>query len=726
MKRSYKYITLWFLIILFSVSFFSACGIIEHINDRQNGIHDNGDGVQDGDQNGDGVQDGIQNGDGVQDDDQDDNGNGDPNGDGIQDGDPNGNGDDNGNGDQNGDVEQPPLGIIEYIVISGDSFWKISQQFGITVDALINANPHISNPSLIYIGQVIFIPTMGAIEEPPTSPPETQPPATPDEGKKNLSYLFAGTTVAYLKNVDNTKTSLNTVNPDYFDIDSLGRLYITPPNKIDINFINEMHRRGIKVIPFISNHWNRTLGEKALDNRQELSNQIAEVVEQYNLDGIDIDIENVNEKYREKYTDFTRLLREKLPQEKIVSVAVAANPKGWTLGWHGSYDYKALAKHADYLMIMTYDESYYGSPAGPVSSAKFFEDSIKYAINQGISKNKIVAGIPFFGRFWKQGDAIGGIGITANDVKFLIANYDSTTRYDAATQSANAIITIKETDPKPRTWGGRILTEGTYNIWYDDVQAVEYKLKTIADYGVKGVGSWALGQENLEIWNFFTSVLNEGATLPPASSSESQVNEPTTPNPVPVKKPKPDKPSKNKIKAFADSLEQKENKSINENEALTKGEFAVLIADMTFLTPEENEAGFIDTNNYWGKGQINALKKRGVIQGKGNRFNPEKKLTRAELAIILSRILELPDTIDFHTMPFKDVKINNEAYYEISKLYFYGILEGKSKDNFNPDDTVSLADFAYISDLIDYYDYPLNPDYILIQKARGNPVISPR
>ncbi|GAA3315826.1 hypothetical protein GCM10020331_011600 [Ectobacillus funiculus] len=36
----------------------------------------------------------------------------------------------------------------------------------------------------------------------------------------------------------------------------------------------------------------------------------------YNLDGVQIDIENVTEVDRDNYTDLVRLLREKLPKEK--------------------------------------------------------------------------------------------------------------------------------------------------------------------------------------------------------------------------------------------------------------------------------------------------------------------------------------------------------------------------------------------------------------------------
>ena len=46
----------------------------------------------------------------------------------------------------------------QYTVISGDSMYKIANKFGITLAELINANPQISNPNIIQIGQVINIP----------------------------------------------------------------------------------------------------------------------------------------------------------------------------------------------------------------------------------------------------------------------------------------------------------------------------------------------------------------------------------------------------------------------------------------------------------------------------------------------------------------------------------------------------------------------------------------
>lgn len=206
----------------------------------------------------------------------------------------------------------------------------------------------------------------------------------------NMSYLYGN--YDYSELVTRTGNSLNEVSPSYFDIYSSGNLKL---NKVDMNFVKEMHSKGIKVVPFLSNHWDREKGRSALANIENLTSQIAEAIKMYNLDGINVDIENVTEKDRENYVLLVKTLREKLGEEKSISVAVAANPNNWQTGWHGSYDYTGLSKYADYLMLMTYDEHYEGGEAGPVASMDFVEKSIKYALER-VDANKIVLGIPFF------------------------------------------------------------------------------------------------------------------------------------------------------------------------------------------------------------------------------------------------------------------------------------------------------------------------------------------
>ncbi len=45
-----------------------------------------------------------------------------------------------------------------YTIVSGDTMFFIAQRLGISLDALIAANPHIKNPNVIFPGDVLCVP----------------------------------------------------------------------------------------------------------------------------------------------------------------------------------------------------------------------------------------------------------------------------------------------------------------------------------------------------------------------------------------------------------------------------------------------------------------------------------------------------------------------------------------------------------------------------------------
>ncbi|HUW65727.1 MAG TPA: LysM domain-containing protein [Spirochaetia bacterium] len=54
-----------------------------------------------------------------------------------------------------------------YMVQPGDTMSGIASMFGVSLAALVAANPQIANPDLIYPGQVINIPGGGGPYRPP-------------------------------------------------------------------------------------------------------------------------------------------------------------------------------------------------------------------------------------------------------------------------------------------------------------------------------------------------------------------------------------------------------------------------------------------------------------------------------------------------------------------------------------------------------------------------------
>ena len=317
----------------------------------------------------------------------------------------------------------------------------------------------------------------------------------------NTSYIYFGNPSSYFTAVSSAQDSLDIVYPSYFDLSSGGNLKLT--SAVSRGFVDEMHRKGIKVAPFLSNHWDRTAGRAALANRAALASQIAEAVKKYDLDGVNIDLENLTPDDRANYVDFVRLLRLALPDGKEISVAVAANPYGTSKGWQGSYDYAGLARYSDYMVIMAYDESYETGPAGPVASIPFVEKSLKYAV-KNVSPDKIVLALPFYGRMWRDGGGYpNGYGVGNRTIDSLISEYKGKRYYDSASQTSYARITIGPGDRKP-VIGGKALTAGTYTIWYSDEATLKRSLALVDKYDIMGASSWSLGQESANTWSYFT------------------------------------------------------------------------------------------------------------------------------------------------------------------------------------------------------------------------------
>ena len=136
--------------------------------------------------------------------------------------------------------------------------------------------------------------------------------------------------------VDRTNGAINQVAPTCLDLTSKGNLKVT--KELTHEFVQAMHERGIKVTPFLSNNWVRSKGRAAIKNAEKLTDDIMEVIVEYELDGINVDIENLTPDDRDGFRELVRILSEKMPEGKLLTVSVAANPEEKDKGWQGSYD----------------------------------------------------------------------------------------------------------------------------------------------------------------------------------------------------------------------------------------------------------------------------------------------------------------------------------------------------------------------------------------------------
>ena len=489
----------------------------------------------------------------------------------------------------------------------------------------------------------------------------------------SMSYLYFGSPSAYVQRVRQTGGALSEIAPNYFNLNEDGSLKVTGSGISQ--FVKEMHAMGVKVVPFLSNHWDRELGVRALENRAALASQIARAVEQYDLDGVNVDIENVTHLHRDAYSEFVELLRQKLPRDKVVAVAVAANPNGFTQGWHGSYDYRRLAKSADYLMLMTYDEHYQGGEPGPVASYDFMERTVQYALKHAPS-DKLVLGLPFFGRIWSDSGALmRGHGLSDTQIQSLISSYRGTVAQDPASGSAYARITVRPSDQKLAV-NGITLTPGSYTIWFESAESKKRQLGLVEQYDLLGAGSWSLGQETAGTWNYYALWLNG----------------------LPYEDVQGHWAVHYIIEAVLEGrMAGTGPDSFAPERPLTRAEAAVVLCRLLDLSPAPSRhPDFADTAAHWARDYIRSAHYHGLVSGVGgDTFAPERPLSRQELAVMLDQAL-FGGGAAAGKSPFSDVSRtgNPWSYDAILRLHKAGVVSGFGDGTFRPYEEVTRAQLA--------------------------------
>ena len=101
---------------------------------------------------------------------------------------------------------------------------------------------------------------------------------------------------------------------------------------------------------------------------------------------------------------------------------------------------------------------------------------------------------------------------------------------------------------------------------------------------------------------------------------------------------------------------------------------------------------FKDVKDHWAKKEIEALATKGIIKGMDeNNFMPESKVTRAQFATLLFNVLELEP--ERHNGTFSDVKVSAWYATAIEAVANAGVVMG-SNGSFNPEKEITREEMA--------------------------------
>lgn len=289
----------------------------------------------------------------------------------------------------------------------------------------------------------------------------------------------------------NRVAGLNTISPTWFSFaDPEGNLNSLATKE----YVDEAHARGLKVWGCLQDLYGSRFPAGLVlathEVRTHVIDQLLSIAETTGMDGVNIDIETIEEATAPQYLQFLREL------------SVAAHQKGLVISsdtympiYTYYYNRGEQAKTVDYIVLMGYDEHTVGSEeAGSVASLPFVEQGITDALTE-VPAEQLINGIPFYTRGWttvygEERPQSEAMGMNAAD----------------AWADAHGISLHWDSDAGQNVGSSDSETE-RYSIWMEDEKSIEEKMKLIERYDLAGVACWRLGLERTAIWDIITKHL---------------------------------------------------------------------------------------------------------------------------------------------------------------------------------------------------------------------------
>ena len=322
----------------------------------------------------------------------------------------------------------------------------------------------------------------------------------PIEGKVNLVWDYYSQVANAPDRSGTTIDGINVVSPAFYHLNTEGELEenIGEEGKV---YIDWAHSNGYQVWAMVQNTGSGMMDVTSeimnhYDNRQALIEKIVEGCMEYNLDGINIDFENMK---KEDIDLFSRFIIELEPRLKeigaVLSVDVTA-PDGSDT-WSLCFDRTVLGDVADYLIFMAYDQ--YGASsdqAGTTAGYNWVELNIKkFLETYEVESEKLVLAIPLYARLW----TIDNNGIVDGRTAIPMNQIDDTIPSDAER---------KWDDELKQNYVEYTEDGETKKMWIEDIDSLKEKVSLIKEYNLGGVASWELGMETEDVWGMLKENLN--------------------------------------------------------------------------------------------------------------------------------------------------------------------------------------------------------------------------
>lgn len=305
--------------------------------------------------------------------------------------------------------------------------------------------------------------------------------ATPNMGLQ-LGWQNGLTTSQFKEQVNNS--TVNTLVPRWFFLE-YGSVPVS--NHADGSLSSWAKQNGKKVWAMLGNHSDSALTHQILSDenkRAAVIKKLTGYVKTYGLSGINVDFENVSPEDRLSLTAFVSELGTSLRAAGAV-LSIDVSPDLGT-DWTEAFDYEALGRYADYVVLMGYDEHWSSDPAaGSVSSFPWVQKALNRMLSVVPAKKTILA-LPFYTRDW----TLSPTGVTSEDLTLIQQGY-----------RIRSVAYNRLWDEEIGQYVVRYSGQGIeHRIWVEDGRSLGLKTMMAAKRGIAGYAYWYMGAETDDIW----------------------------------------------------------------------------------------------------------------------------------------------------------------------------------------------------------------------------------
>ena len=323
------------------------------------------------------------------------------------------------------------------------------------------------------------------------------------DGKVNLTWDYYSEYASAPDRSGTTIDGVNVVSPAFFYLDEDGDFKENIGSSGE-NYIQWAHNNGYKVWPMVSN---AVAANESLDitskimnsytSRKELIDDIVNACVKYDLDGINIDFENMKSDDKDMYSRFIIELTPRLKEIGMVTSVDVTAPDGSDT-WSLCFDRHVIGDVADYIIFMAYDQNGISSTKpGTNAGYDWIQLNLKkFLQTEEIESQKLILAVPFYTRLWttnSNGELIGKTTVSMKNINSVIPEGTE----------------IKWDDELKQNYAEFSDGSNTRKIWIEDIDSLKAKVSLIKENNLGGVASWQKDMETDDVWDMFKTELME-------------------------------------------------------------------------------------------------------------------------------------------------------------------------------------------------------------------------